>query len=115
MLGRFVDGVIHCPRARVRIDAEPQPIRSRSPRSAGVWYLDVVMGLPDAVIAAQAGLVRALGHETVATHADAVSERRLDEIDAARATKRDPEPNPRYGASSRSPPRAEQANAEARR
>jgi integrase len=49
----------------------------------GVWYLKVVLGLPDAAIAAQAGWSERSVTKMVETYAHAVDERRLDEIDAA--------------------------------
>ncbi len=49
----------------------------------GCWYLKVVLNLPDAAIAAQAGWSEKSVTEMVRTYAHAVDERRLDEIDAA--------------------------------
>jgi hypothetical protein len=49
----------------------------------GCWYLKVVLTLPDAVIAAQAGWSERSVAKMVETYAHAVDERRLDEIDAA--------------------------------
>lgn len=45
--------------------------------------MKVVLGLPDAAIAAQAGWAEKSITEMVKTYAHAVDERRLDEIDAA--------------------------------
>jgi hypothetical protein len=53
--------------------------------------MKVVLGLPDAAIAAQAGWSEESVTKMVATYGHAVDERRLDEIDAAFAVKRDAE------------------------
>ena len=60
----------------------------------GVWYLKVVLGVPDAAIASQAGWSERSVTKMVDTYAHAVDERRLDEIDAAfeRDAERDAEP-----------------------
>jgi integrase len=49
----------------------------------GCWYMKVRLGLPDAVIAAQAGWSESSVTEMVRTYAHAVDERRLDEIAVA--------------------------------
>ena len=49
----------------------------------GCWYFKVVLGLPDAALAAQAGWSEAAVTAMVRTYAHAVDDRRLDEIDAA--------------------------------
>jgi integrase len=49
----------------------------------GAWFMKVRRGLPDAVIAAQAGWSEAAVTKMVATYTHAVDERRLDEIDLA--------------------------------
>lgn len=66
-------------RARARIDRD---FYSCS-KHYGTWYLKVVLGLPDAAIAAQAGWSERSVTKMVETYAHAVDERRLDEIDAA--------------------------------
>ena len=55
----------------------------------GVWFLKVRLGLPDAVIAAQAGWSDSSVTDMVKTYAHAVDERRLDELDAAFGRVRD--------------------------
>jgi hypothetical protein len=59
----------------------------------GVWYTKVRLGLPDAVIASQAGWSESSVTKMVATYAHAVDERRLDEIDAAFARTSDELPD----------------------
>ena len=54
-----------------------------STKHFGVWYMKVILGLPDAAIAAQAGWSERAVTRMVATYAHAVDERRLDEIDRA--------------------------------
>jgi hypothetical protein len=49
----------------------------------GVHHIKVVLGLPDAVIATQAGWSERAVAKIVQTYAHAVDERRLDEMDAA--------------------------------
>jgi integrase len=66
-------------RARSRIDCDFYT----ATKHYGVWYLKVMLGLPDAVIAAQAGWSERSVAKMVETYAHAVDERRLDEIDAA--------------------------------
>ena len=66
-------------RARARLDHE----FSVASKHYGVWYMKVILGLPDAVIAAQAGWSEESITKMVATCGHAVDERRLDEIDAA--------------------------------
>lgn len=66
-------------RARARIDAEFYV----ATKHYGVWYMKVVLDLPDAAIAAQAGWAEKSITEMVKTYAHAVDERRLDEIDRA--------------------------------
>ena len=66
-------------RARARLDHEFYV----ATKHYGVWYMKVILGLPDAAIAAQAGWSEAAVTKMVATYAHAVDERRLDEIDAA--------------------------------
>jgi integrase len=66
-------------RARSRIDRD---FYSCS-KHYGAWYFKVRKGLPDAVIAAQAGWSEKAVTEMVATYAHAVDERRLTELDAA--------------------------------
>jgi hypothetical protein len=60
----------------------------------GCWYMKVMLGLPDAAIAAQAGWSERSVTKMVETYAHAVDERRLDEIDAAfgRDAERDAKP-----------------------
>ena len=65
--------------ARARLDHE----FSVASKHYGVWYTKVILGLPDAVIAAQAGWSEESITKMVATCGHAVDERRLDEIDAA--------------------------------
>jgi hypothetical protein len=72
-------------RARVRLE----PDFYVATKHYGVWYMKVRLGLPDAAIAAQAGWSEESVTKMVATYAHAVDERRLDEIDAAFAVKRD--------------------------
>jgi hypothetical protein len=57
----------------------------------GVWFLKVRMNMPNAVIAAQADWTEKSVDKMVATYGHAVSEARLDELDAAFAD-RDPQP-----------------------
>lgn len=52
----------------------------------GVWFMKVVLGLPDAAIAAQAGWSERSITKMVETYGHAVDERRLDEIDRAFGT-----------------------------
>ena len=66
-------------RARSRLDHDFY----MATKHYGVWYLKVVLGLPDAAIAAQAGWSESAITKMVATYGHAVDERRLDEIDAA--------------------------------
>jgi len=66
-------------RARSRIDCEFYV----ATKHYGVWFMKVVLGLPDAAIAAQAGWSERSITKMVATYAHAVDERRLDEIDRA--------------------------------
>lgn len=66
-------------RSRARLDYEFYV----ATKHYGVWYMKVVLGLPDAAIAAQAGWAESTITEMVATYAHAVDERRLDEIDRA--------------------------------
>jgi integrase len=66
-------------RARSRIDLDFYTCT----KHYGVWYLKVVLGLPDAAIAAQAGWSERSITKMVETYGHAVDERRLDEIDAA--------------------------------
>jgi hypothetical protein len=72
-------------RARARLDHDFYV----ATKHYGVWYMKVVLGLPDAAIAAQAGWSEQSVTKMVATYGHAVDERRLDEIDAAFARKRD--------------------------
>ena len=53
----------------------------------GVWYMKVVLGLPDAAIAAQAGWSERSVAKMDETYGHAVYERRLGEIDAAVQTR----------------------------
>ena len=66
-------------RARARLDHDFY----MATKHYGVHYMKVVLGLPDAAIAAQAGWSESAITKMVATYAHAVDERRLDEIDAA--------------------------------
>jgi hypothetical protein len=72
-------------RARARLDHDFYV----ATKHYGVWYMKVLPGLPDAVIAAQAGWSEQSVTKMVETYAHAVDERRLDEIDAAFAAMRD--------------------------
>ena len=72
-------------RARSRVDCDFYT----ATKHYGVWYMKVILGLPDAAIAAQAGWSERSVTKMVATYAHAVDERRLDEIDAAFAAIRD--------------------------
>jgi integrase len=69
-------------RARSRIDCDFYT----ASKHYGVWYLKVRLGLPDAVIAAQAGWSERSVTKMVATYAHATDDRRLDEIDRAFVT-----------------------------
>jgi integrase len=73
----------------VRARARLEPDFYVATQHYGVWYMKVQLGLPDAAIAAQAGWSEESVTKMVATYAHAVDERRLDEIDAAFAVKRD--------------------------
>jgi hypothetical protein len=77
-------------RARSRVDLDFYTCT----KHYGVWYMKVVLGLPDAAIAAQAGWSERSITKMVETYAHAVDARRLDEIDAAfeRDANRDAEP-----------------------
>jgi integrase len=66
-------------RARSRIDLDFYTCT----KHYGVWYMKVVLALPDAAIAAQAGWSERSITKMVETYGHAVDERRLDEIDAA--------------------------------
>jgi integrase len=66
-------------RARARLDRDFYV----ATKHCGVWYMKVVLGLPDAAIAAQAGWSERSVTKMVETYAHAVDERRLDEIDVA--------------------------------
>jgi integrase len=66
-------------RARSRVDLDFYTCT----KHYGAWYLKVVLRLPDAAIAAQAGWSERSVTKMVETYAHAVDERRLDEIDAA--------------------------------
>jgi integrase len=66
-------------RARARLDHDFY----MATKHYGVWYMKVMLGLPDAAIAAQAGWSERSVTKMVETYAHAVDERRLDEIDAA--------------------------------
>jgi integrase len=72
-------------RARARLDCDFYV----ATKHFGVWYMKVVLGLPDAVIAAQAGWAEQSVTKMVKTYGHAVDERRLDEIDAAFTRQRD--------------------------
>ena len=78
-------------RARARLDYDFYV----ATKHYGVWYMKVVLGLPDAVIAAQAGWSEDSVTKMVATYGHAVDERRLDEIDAAFAALSDADPDAR--------------------
>jgi integrase len=66
-------------RARSRVDCDFYT----ATKHYGVWYMKVVLGLPDAAIAAQAGWSERSVTKMVETYGHAVDERRLDEIDRA--------------------------------
>jgi hypothetical protein len=66
-------------RARSRLDHDFY----MATKHYGVWYMKVILGLPDAAIAAQAGWSERAVTKMVETYAHAVDDRRLDEIDAA--------------------------------
>jgi integrase len=66
-------------RARSRIDRDFYSCT----KHYGAWFFKVRLGLPDAVIASQAGWSERSVTKMVATYAHAVDERRLDELDAA--------------------------------
>jgi integrase len=76
-------------RARSRVDVDFYT----ATKHYGVWYMKVRLGLPDAVIAAQAGWSESSVTEMVRTYAHAVDERRLDEIDAAFQTQTQTQPS----------------------
>jgi integrase len=65
--------------ARARLDVEFY----MATKHYGVHHMKVVLGLPDAAIAAQAGWSERAVTKMVQTYAHAVDDRRLDEIDAA--------------------------------
>jgi hypothetical protein len=69
-------------RARSRIECDFYT----ASKHYGVWYLKVVLGPPDAAIAAQAGWSENSITKMVETHAHATDDRRLDEIDRAFVT-----------------------------
>jgi hypothetical protein len=66
-------------RARSRLDHDFY----MATKHYGVWYMKVILGLPDAAIAAQAGWSESAVTKMVQTYGHAVDERRLDEIDRA--------------------------------
>lgn len=66
-------------KARARLDHEFYV----ATKHFGVWYMKVKKGLPDAVIAAQAGWSEAAVTAMVKTYGHAVDDRRLTEIDDA--------------------------------
>ena len=78
----------------VRARARARPRLLHRTKHYGVWYMKVILGLPDAAIAAQAGWSERAVTKMVETYAHAVDERRLDEIDAAflRDADRDAQP-----------------------
>jgi integrase len=77
-------------RARSRIDWDFYTCMKHH----GVWCMTAWLGLPDAVIAAQAGLSERSVTKMVETYAHAVDERRIDAIDRAfeHGAERDAEP-----------------------
>jgi integrase len=66
-------------RARARLDFDLY----HATKHYGVWFLKVRMGLPDAVIAAQADWTEKSVTKMIETYGHAVDERRLAELDAA--------------------------------
>lgn len=74
-------------RARSRLDFDLY----HATKHYGVWFLKVRMGLPDAVIAAQADWTEKSVTKMVETYGHAVDDRRLAELDEAFATE-DPRP-----------------------
>jgi len=66
-------------RARSRLDHDFY----MATKHYGVWCMKVMLGLPDAAIAAQAGWSERAVTKMVETYAHAVDDRRLDQIDAA--------------------------------
>jgi hypothetical protein len=83
-------------RARARLDHDLY----MATKHYGVWYMKVVLGLPDAAVAAQAGWFERSVTKMVETYGHAVDDRRLDEIDRAfeRDVERDVNPRLQPGA-----------------